>query len=92
MCIARDTTRSLAPLYQYLFLSQLDGLPYRGTPLKIRRPIDYQPHLVPQSGLPIPHLTLTKIGIADKTASDKLFVGSIPYHLTEDQVREGIDP
>ncbi|CAI5723966.1 unnamed protein product [Peronospora destructor] len=69
----------------------LDGVSYNGQPLKIRRPNDYNPATVPKDLGPIPELNLAALGIVSTTVSDgpgKIFVGGLPYHLNEEQVKE----
>ncbi|TMW55104.1 hypothetical protein Poli38472_013866 [Pythium oligandrum] len=69
----------------------LDGVSFRGQPLKIRRPNDYNPSNVPKDLGPIPQLNLAALGIVSTTVQDsphKIFVGGIPYHLNDDQVKE----
>lgn len=69
----------------------LDGVTFRGQPLKIRRPNDYNPSLVPKDLGPIPTLNLAALGIVSTTVSDgpgKIFIGGLPYHLNEEQVKE----
>mmetsp|Transcript_16928 Transcript_16928/g.22374 ORF Transcript_16928/g.22374 Transcript_16928/m.22374 type:complete len:572 (-) Transcript_16928:367-2082(-) len=68
----------------------LDGLRFRDLQLKIRRPSDYNPSLLPPSG-PIPTLNLGALGVVSTNVPDgpnKIFVGGLPYHLQDDQVRE----
>ncbi|KAH7479216.1 hypothetical protein PRIC1_009232 [Phytophthora ramorum] len=69
----------------------LDGVAYNGQPLKIRRPNDYNPATVPKDLGPIPQLNLAALGIVSTTVSDgpgKIFIGGLPYHLNEEQVKE----
>lgn len=69
----------------------LDGVSYNGQPLKIRRPNDYNPATVPTNLGPIPQLNLAALGIVSTTVSDgpgKIFIGGLPYHLNEEQVKE----
>ncbi|KAL3673425.1 hypothetical protein V7S43_001137 [Phytophthora oleae] len=69
----------------------LDGVSYNGQPLKIRRPNDYNPASVPKDLGPIPQLNLAALGIVSTTVSDgpgKIFIGGLPYHLNEEQVKE----
>lgn len=69
----------------------LDGIAFRGQPLKIRRPNDYNPGLVPKDLGPIPALNLAALGIVSTTVQDgpgKVFIGGIPYHLSEEQIKE----
>ncbi|CAM9332566.1 unnamed protein product [Ectocarpus fasciculatus] len=70
---------------------ELDGIVYKETQLKMRRPSDYNPQLVPAASGPIPKLNLSVLGIISSTVPDsdnKVFIGGLPYNLTEDQVRE----
>ncbi|CAN0102742.1 unnamed protein product [Hapterophycus canaliculatus] len=70
---------------------ELDGIMYKDTQLKMRRPSDYNPQLVPAPSGPIPKLNLSVLGIISSTVPDsdnKVFIGGLPYNLTEDQVRE----
>lgn len=69
----------------------LDGVSFRGQPLKIRRPNDYNPSTVPTDLGPIPRLNLAALGIVSTTVSDgpgKVFIGGLPYYLNEEQVKE----
>lgn len=69
----------------------LDGISFRTQPLKVRRPNDYNPATVPKELGPIPQLNLAALGIVSTTVSDgpgKVFVGGLPYHLNEEQVKE----
>lgn len=69
---------------------ELDGISYQGQPLKIRRPNDYNPSAVKEVG-PIPKLNVNALGIVSTSVSDgpgKIFVGGLPYHLNEEQVKE----
>lgn len=69
----------------------LDGVAFRGQPLKIRRPNDYNPATVPKDLGPIPVLNLAALGIVSTTVNDgpgKVFIGGLPYHLNEEQVKE----
>ncbi|CAN6857199.1 unnamed protein product [Brassica oleracea] len=73
----------------YLLLS-LDGVP-----VKVKRPTDYNPSLAAALGpsQPNPNLNLAAVGFSSGSTGglegpDRLFVGGIPYHLTEDQIRE----
>lgn len=62
-----------------------------GQPVKIRRPTDYQPHMVPPSNLPIPRLNLSRLGIIGTTVPDgpnKIFIGGLPYNLSNEQIKE----
>ncbi|GLE10455.1 hypothetical protein PINS_up022577 [Pythium insidiosum] len=69
----------------------LDGISFRGQPVKVRRPNDYNPATVPKDLGPIPQLNLAALGVVSTTVQDspsKIFIGGIPYHLTDDQVKE----
>jgi len=70
---------------------RLDGatLPGRGT-LKIRRPNDYDPNQVDPS-IKIPTLDIGDLDIIENTVQDgpnKIFIGGLPYHLQDEQVKE----
>mmetsp|Transcript_23442 Transcript_23442/g.32866 ORF Transcript_23442/g.32866 Transcript_23442/m.32866 type:complete len:662 (+) Transcript_23442:119-2104(+) len=71
----------------------LDGINIMGKgKVKIKRPNDYNPTLAPPvhpSSLPI--LDVSRLGIISGTVNDgpnKIFIGGLHYHLTEDQVLE----
>lgn len=69
---------------------QLDGLSFKGQQLKVRRPNDYNAALVPPHG-EVPNLNLGALGIVSTSVPDsanKIFIGGLPYHLAEPQVRE----
>ncbi|TYZ61668.1 hypothetical protein PybrP1_010667 [[Pythium] brassicae (nom. inval.)] len=69
----------------------LDGVAFRGQPLKVRRPNDYNPATVPTELGPIPQLNLAALGIVSTTVCDgpgKIFIGGLPYHLNEEQIKE----
>jgi splicing factor U2AF subunit len=69
----------------------LDGILFKGKPVKIRRPNDYNPALVPQTGKPVPVLNFTALGVVGTTVPDsqnKIFIGGLPYNLGEEQVKE----
>lgn len=70
---------------------QLDGICIRGNPVKIRRPNDYNPTAVAPVVAPVPEFDLEKLDIISTSVTDgpgKLFIGGIPYHLTESQIKE----
>lgn len=59
--------------------------------LRIRRPNDYRPDMVPQNVPPPPNFNLAALGIVATTVADgpnKLFIGGLPYHLSEENVKE----
>ncbi|CAN7118046.1 unnamed protein product [Brassica rapa subsp. narinosa] len=67
----------------------------KGVPVKVTRPTDYNPSLAAAIGpsQPNPNLNLAAVGISSGSTGglegpDRLFVGGLPYHLTEDQIRE----
>lgn len=73
----------------------LDGIKYPhrngSNVLRVRRPNDFKPELVPSNLQSIPLLNLSLLGIVATTVSDgpgKVFVGGLPYHLTDDNVKE----
>lgn len=69
---------------------ELDGIKFNGIPLKIRRPNDFNPSLVPKSTQPL-DFDLSALGIISTTVPEgpgKIFIGGIPYHLMEEQVKE----
>jgi splicing factor U2AF subunit len=59
--------------------------------LRIRRPNDFKPELMPTQLRPIPTVNLSKIGVVCGNVSDgpeKVFVGGLPYQLSDDDVKE----
>lgn len=73
----------------------LDGIQFThrlGTSVvRVRRPNDYKPELVPVASRTVPSLDLSALGIIGTTVADgpnKVFVGGLPYSLTEEQVKE----
>ncbi|XP_078436719.1 splicing factor U2af large subunit A-like isoform X2 [Wolffia australiana] len=73
----------------------LDGIIFEGTPVKVRRPTDYNPSLAAALGpsQPNPNLNLAAVGLTPGSAGglegpDRIFVGGLPYYLTETQIRE----
>lgn len=67
----------------------------QGTPVKVRRPSDYNPSLAAALGpsQPNPNLNLAAVGLTPGSAGglegpDRIFVGGLPYYFTEAQVRE----
>lgn len=71
---------------------QLDGISYGDIQLKIRRPSDYNAAAVPpEANNEVVQLNLAALGIVSTTVPDgpnKVFIGGLPYHLTEDHVKE----
>ncbi|XP_048595792.1 splicing factor U2af large subunit B-like isoform X10 [Brassica napus] len=73
----------------------LDGIILEGVPVKVKRPTDYNPSLAAALGpsQPNPNLNLAAVGFSSGSTGglegpDRLFVGGVPYYLTEDQIRE----
>ena len=71
----------------------LDGLLLNGVALKIKRPNDYNEWTATQAlqGQPIPELDVSRLGIISGNVLDgpnKIFIGGLHYHLTEQQVLE----
>ncbi|GAB2267838.1 hypothetical protein Dimus_002815 [Dionaea muscipula] len=73
----------------------LDGIIFEGTPVKVRRPSDYNPSLAATLGpsQPNPNLNLAAVGLIPGSAGgiegpDRIFVGGLPYYFTESQIRE----
>lgn len=67
----------------------------QGTPVKVRRPSDYNPSLAATLGpsQPNPNLNLGAVGLTPGSAGglegpDRIFVGGLPYYFTEGQIRE----
>lgn len=71
----------------------LDGIDIHGKgQVKVKRPNDYNPTMAPKvPPQSLPQLDTSKLGIISGTVADgpnKIFVGGLHYHLTEDQVLE----
>lgn len=74
----------------------LDGVRfdhYTGpTIIRVRRPNDYRPELLPPSTAPIPVLNISVLGLTGVSSNvsgpGKVFVGGLPYNLTDEQVME----
>ncbi|CAD6252850.1 unnamed protein product [Miscanthus lutarioriparius] len=73
----------------------LDGILFEGSPVKVRRPTDYNPSLAAALGpnQPSPNLNLSAVGLTAGSAGglegpDRIFVDGLPNYFTEDQVRE----
>lgn len=77
--------------------STYSGLVFRGSALRIRRPNDYRPDMVPQGGV-LPQLDLARVtmgvgggsggGSGGGFSENRIFIGGIPYSMAEPQVRE----
>ena len=69
----------------------LDGISYQGNTLKIRRPNDFRPEAMPPGLGSPPVFNLSALGIVGTTVAEgpgKVFVGGLPYHLTEEEIKE----
>mmetsp|Transcript_10228 Transcript_10228/g.25941 ORF Transcript_10228/g.25941 Transcript_10228/m.25941 type:complete len:889 (+) Transcript_10228:130-2796(+) len=74
----------------------LDGILFEGTNARVRRPNDYNPAMAASLGpsAPSKDLKLESVGlrpggyVSAGDSPDRIFVGGIPYYLTEDQCRE----
>lgn len=74
---------------------QLDGLKFphsSGTTIiRVRRPMDYRPELLPPDLGPIPQLNLDVLGEMGATVTNgpgKIFIGGLPYNLEDEQIME----
>lgn len=74
---------------------QLDGITCNScsppATFRIRRPNDYRPDQIPPNQPPPPGFNLSALGIVSTTVEDgpnKVFIGGLPYHLSEDHVKE----
>lgn len=69
---------------------QMDGVLFRGMSLRMRRPNDYNPNIhapiYPPIGFDPSALGIVSTQVPD--GPDKVFIGGLPYHLTEDQIKE----
>ncbi len=74
---------------------QLDGISYNGQPLKLRRPNDYNPDIVPTSEGGNLQLDLNSLGMVSTSVPDgpnKIFIGGIPHHLKAEEVMQLLTP
>ena len=74
---------------------QMDGIrwdhPTGTVILRIRRPNDYHPELVPTNLGPIPQLNmdyLVTMGVSSPDGPGKIFVGGLPYNLPDESIIE----
>jgi len=75
---------------------QLDGIkfdhPTGATIVRVRRPNDYRPEMLPPNLGPVPQLNLSAFGItaggSSQTGPGKVFIGGLPYNLTDEQIME----
>jgi len=72
----------------------LHGILFRNEPLKIRRPNDFDPSKLGPMG-PIPAINLGVVGLSESNmvgltadSPNQVFVGGLPHHLGDGQVRE----
>ncbi|KAK9824357.1 hypothetical protein WJX72_009674 [[Myrmecia] bisecta] len=80
----------------------LDGIMFEGVSVRVRRPNDYNPAMASALGpsVPNPALNLAAIGLTPGggggglggvqmlDAAERVFVGGLPYYLSEEQCRE----
>lgn len=73
----------------------LDGIMFEGVPVRVRRPSDYNPSMAATLGPthPSPNLNLAAVGLTPGASGgadgpDRIFVGGLPYYLTEEQIKE----
>ncbi|XP_042508946.1 splicing factor U2af large subunit B-like [Macadamia integrifolia] len=73
----------------------LNGILFEGKRVKVSRPSDYNPNIAAALGpsQPNPNLNLAAVGLASRSSEglegpDCIFVGGIPHHITEAQMRE----
>lgn len=73
----------------------LDGIIFEGVAVRVRRPTDYNPSVAATLGpsQPSPHLNLAAVGLTPGALGgadgpDRVFVGGLPYYLTEVQIKE----
>jgi len=71
----------------------LDGINILGKgKVKVKRPNDYNPAMAPTPNPALlPNFDVSKLGIVSPSVPDgpnKIFIGGLPYHLTEPQVLE----
>lgn len=68
----------------------LDGVTFKGQAIKVQRPTDYDPSALPPCGESIT-LNLGALGIVSTQVPDgpnKVFVGGLSYHITEEQLKD----
>ncbi|CAL5222289.1 g4628 [Coccomyxa viridis] len=76
----------------------LDGIMFEGVSVRVRRPNDYNPAAAAALGPAVPNPTLNLLAIGLHPggmnagtlidAAERIFVGGLPYYLTDDQCRE----
>ena len=71
---------------------RLDGILFRGMSLRMRRPNDYKGDYMGEEGYELPKdfdpglLGIVSTQVED--GPDKVFIGGLPYHLSEDNIKE----
>uniref|UniRef100_A0A7S0USS5 Splicing factor U2af large subunit n=1 Tax=Polytomella parva TaxID=51329 RepID=A0A7S0USS5_9CHLO len=75
----------------------LDNVVFEGVNVRVKRPNDYNAAVAGSLGPTVPNrnLNLAAVGLPQSQASasaadahERIFVGGLPYHMTEDQCRE----
>ncbi|KAH9562302.1 hypothetical protein CY35_05G064500 [Sphagnum magellanicum] len=75
----------------------LDGIIYEGISVRVRRPSDYNPSMAATLGpsQPSGHLNLAAVGLTPGCMAsggadgpDRIFVGGLPYYLSEEQIMD----
>ncbi|CAM6048654.1 unnamed protein product [Sphagnum compactum] len=73
----------------------LDGIIYEGISVRVRRPSDYNPSMAATLGpsQPSGHLNLAAVGLTPGASGgadgpDRIFVGGLPYYLSEEQIMD----
>jgi len=69
----------------------MDGLLFRGMSLRMRRPNDFSASRPGADAKPPAQFSAAALGIVSTQVRDspnKMFIGGIPYHLSEDQIKE----
>lgn len=81
----------------------LDGIFYKGTNLRIKRPKDYRPETLPPSTNPVPALRVGPelgvmsmgggpVGVGGPGGGVRIYVGGIPYTLMENDLVKLFEP
>jgi len=73
----------------------LDGIVYEGVSVRVRRPSDYNPSMAATLGpsQPCGNLNLAAVGLTPGASGgadgpDRIFVGGLPYYLSEEQIMD----
>lgn len=59
--------------------------------IRVRRPNDFKPELMPPNLQPLPNFNLNNVGgtnVGSAEGPGKLFIGGLPYNLADEQVKE----